>query len=147
MNELEASFAKGKIFNDDRGTLSAFEIPKDFEAKRLYFVSNWKSGFIRAWHGHFKESKLITVIQGAGMVAAVPLSEPLNPDKNVKITRQVITPGDGFFFVPGAHANGLMSLTSDCKFLIISSSSLEESVNDDFRYPFDYWQAWNIDQR
>jgi hypothetical protein len=40
-----------------------------------------------------------------------------------------------------------MSLTSDAEFTVISNASLEESKADDFRFPFDYWKAWDIEQR
>jgi dTDP-4-dehydrorhamnose 3,5-epimerase-like enzyme len=138
----------GGRFIDDRGFLKALIFPEGFTPKRLYSVNNWRVNFIRAWHGHQFESKLIYMSKGAGIVAAVHMSDPIQPDKSAPVTRFVIdSESHTAIYIPAGYANGLMSLTSDAEFTVISSASLEESKADDFRFPFDYWKAWDIEQR
>ena len=138
----------GGRFVDDRGFLKALVFPEGFTPKRLYSVNNWRANFIRAWHGHKFESKLIYMSRGAGIVAAVLMSDTSKPNKSAEIFRFPIdSESHTAIFIPAGYANGLMSLTSDAEFTVLSSASLDESKNDDFRFPYDYWGAWDIEQR
>jgi dTDP-4-dehydrorhamnose 3,5-epimerase-like enzyme len=138
----------GGRFVDDRGFLKALIFPEGFVPKRLYSVNNWRTNFIRAWHGHQLESKLIFMSKGAGIVAAVHMSNPTKPDKSTPISRFTIDcESHTAIYIPAGYANGLMSLTSDAEFTVLSSATLEESKSDDFRFPYDYWKAWDIEQR
>lgn len=145
---IEPKKISGGRFTDDRGFLKTLTFPEGFTPKRLYSVTNWQSLFIRAWHGHKRESKLIYMSQGSGIVAAVFMTDTLKPDKEQPIFRFTIdSESHTQVFIPAGYANGLMSLTPDAEFTVISSSSLEDSKEDDFRFPFNYWQAWDIEQR
>jgi dTDP-4-dehydrorhamnose 3,5-epimerase len=138
----------GGRFVDDRGFLKALIFPEDFIPKRLYSVNNWRANFVRAWHGHKFESKLIYMSKGSGIVAAVSMSDTFAPDKNANVYRFAIdSEAHSAIYIPAGYANGLMSLTTDAEFTVISSASLEESKGDDYRFPYDYWKAWDIDQR
>lgn len=138
----------GGRFVDDRGFLKALVFPEGFVARRLYSVNNWRANFIRAWHGHKLESKLIYMSKGSGIVAAVFMSDTVSPDKTAPVYRFAIdSESHAAIYIPAGYANGLMSLTMDAEFTVISSASLEESKGDDYRFPFDYWGAWDIEQR
>jgi dTDP-4-dehydrorhamnose 3,5-epimerase len=138
----------GGRYVDDRGFLKALIFPEGFTPKRLYSVNNWRSNFIRAWHGHKFESKLIYMSKGAGVIAAVHMSDLKAPDKNAPVHRfSIDSESHSAIFIPAGYANGLMSLTSDAEFTVISSATLDESKGDDYRFPFDYWKVWDIEQR
>jgi dTDP-4-dehydrorhamnose 3,5-epimerase len=148
MTELLPAKIEGIRYVDDRGVLKAWHFPEKFEVKRVYTVCNWKQGFIRAWHGHLHEAKLIVVVQGAGMIACVPLDDPVSPNQNeVPLRFSLDAASTSGVFIPAGFANGLMSLTEDCEFLVFSNRTVEQSKGDDYRYDFDYWQAWEIEQR
>jgi len=145
---LEPQKILGGRFVDDRGFLKALIFPEGFTPKRLYSVNNWRANFIRAWHGHKLESKLIFMSKGAGIVAAVHMSDTVHPDKNAPIFRFAIdSESHTAIYIPSGYANGLMSLTKDAEFTVLSSATLDESKGDDYRFPFDYWKAWDIEQR
>ena len=40
-----------------------------------------------------------------------------------------------------------MSLQSNSELLIFSTLSLKESIKDDYRYDYDYWDPWKISNR
>ena len=64
----EPRLISGNIGIDDRGEVG-FVNDFDFaEVKRFYTVANHRQGFIRAWHGHKKEAKYVTVVQGAALI-------------------------------------------------------------------------------
>lgn len=138
----------GQRFVDDRGLLSFINELDLKEFRRFYVIENHSKGFIRAWHGHLKEAKVFLPIQGAFLVGAVKLTDPVNPSKDVEVSRQVLDSGNPqALFIPRGHANGLMSLTEGAKLLVLSNTTLEESQGDDYRLPHDYWDIWKVVNR
>jgi dTDP-4-dehydrorhamnose 3,5-epimerase len=130
---------------DDRGVLTYINGFPLQSYKRFYTVSNHSQGFVRAWHGHMLESKTLFVLQGSILACAVKMTDVKSPDKNQEITRVVLdSRNPAALFVPSGFANGFMSLTADSTLLIFSSTTLEESKGDDYRFPFDYWNPWEI---
>jgi len=53
----------------------------------------------------------------------------------------------GILFIPPGYANGMMTLSLGTKLLIFSSSTVQDSTQDDFRYPSRYWDAWDVEER
>ena len=143
----EPKLVKGGISVDDRGEVSFNEF--NFEnVKRFYTLSNHKAGFIRAWHGHKNESKYFHVVNGAALICAVEIDNWQNPSKDLKIHRYTLsekTPS--VIFIPKGYANGFMSLSEDCKIIVFSTSTLDESLKDDIRFESRYWDPWKIEER
>ena len=139
---------KGGKAVDDRGVLTFINDLNLDGFKRFYVVENHEQGFIRAWHGHLRETKAITVVKGSILVGAVKMTDATNPDKSVIPTRYVVSADTpSIVLIPSGYANGFKTLTQDAIVLIFSSSSLDESQGDDFRFDFDYWNVWDIEQR
>ena len=139
---------EGGLGIDDRGEVG-FVNGFNFEnVKRFYSVRNHKSGFIRAWHGHKKEAKYVTVIEGSALIAAVEIDNWDKPSKDSKVWRYTLSahkPSN--LYIPAGYANGFMSLTEDAKLIFFSTASLEEAKDDDFRYDAHYWNPWTIVER
>jgi dTDP-4-dehydrorhamnose 3,5-epimerase-like enzyme len=131
---------EGGLFLDDRGTIS-FANALPMEVKRLYVVQNHKSHFVRAWHYHEHESKCFTVISGAALIGVV--------DVEGGYTRKFFLSEHypAIIFVPPGLANGTMNLSTRTKILILSNKTLEESKDDDQRFPFDRWDIWHAVNR
>jgi dTDP-4-dehydrorhamnose 3,5-epimerase len=148
MNKEEPYIMEGGLGIDDRGVIS-FVNDFNFEGvKRFYSVVNHRSGFIRAWHAHRRESKYVTVIQGAAIVAAVRIDNWEAPSKESNVQRYILSSDKPtIVFIPAGHANGFMSLTIDTKLIYFSTSTLEDSKNDDIRYDAHYWDPWEIIER
>jgi dTDP-4-dehydrorhamnose 3,5-epimerase-like enzyme len=144
----EPKLFKGGLAVDDRGDVG-FVNDFNFDGvKRFYTISNHDKGFVRAWHGHKKESKYFHVIKGAALVCAVEIDNWDNPSADLKIHRFVLsekTPS--VLFIPSGYANGSKSLTDDCKIIVFSASTLDESLNDDIRFPARYWNPWEVEER
>lgn len=123
----------GFNFLDDRGTLKNINLPSHFIPKRYYIVDNHSKGFVRAFHGHKKESKMITCVSGAVRVIIAPMSR----DGSINLEKkEVYHLGDGnakTLYIPSGWFNGWQSLVDGAKILIVSSSSVEDSKNDDYR--------------
>jgi dTDP-4-dehydrorhamnose 3,5-epimerase len=138
----------GRLAVDDRGEVG-FVNDFDFAGvKRFYTVANHRAGFVRAWHGHQREGKYMTVVSGAVLVCVVAPDDWVNPSADLKIERFVLsarTPA--VLHIPGGHAHGTMSLTDDAKAIFFSTASLEESLADDFRFPARTWDPWSVTER
>lgn len=138
----------GGLSIDDRGQVT---FANDFnfkDVKRFYMVRNHKTGFVRAWHAHKKEAKYVLVTEGAALVGIVPIKNWKKPAKNATIERFILsakTPK--LLYIPPGYANGFMSLSPDTQLIFYSTSTLDESKNDDFRYPSRYWDIWQVEER
>jgi dTDP-4-dehydrorhamnose 3,5-epimerase len=133
---------------DDRGSLM-FINDLDLTAfKRFYIVENHARGFVRAWHGHKREAKAVVVVSGSALVAAVKVDNWDDPSKDLKIERVVLSADKPIaLLIPAGYANGFMTLTESAKVMFLSTSSLEESAGDDFRFDARMWNPWNIEER
>ena len=144
----------GNIATDDRGTV---RFVNDFNfngVKRFYQVSNHRSGFIRAWHGHMKEAKYVYVAKGTALVAAVPMEDMLaakesgilaNPDVVQKAVLSANKPT--VLFIPAGDANGFKTLEEGTIVQFFSTSTLEQSPGDDIRFDYNLVNVWGEDYR
>jgi dTDP-4-dehydrorhamnose 3,5-epimerase len=138
----------GDIGIDDRGEVG---FVNDFEfagVKRFYTVMNHRQGFVRAWHGHKKEAKYVTAVQGAALLAIVPIDDWVEPSRDATVKRYVLSAHKpSILFIPPGYCNGFMSLTADAKLMFFSTASLEESRGDDIRFHARYWDVWQFEER
>lgn len=131
----------GGLAVDDRGTVR-FVNDFDFRGvKRFYQVENHRKGFIRAWHGHKKEGKYVYVSSGTALVGVVDL-------KTQKVKKFILSDKNPqVLWIPANHANGFMNLEDNTDILFFSTSTLQQSLGDDIRFPYDQWNIWDIEYR
>lgn len=131
----------GGLAVDDRGTVT-FVNDFDFkDVKRFYMVQNHTKGFVRAWHGHKKESKYVLVVRGSILIGVMPLA-------GGQATTHVLSDRKPqVLFIPKGHYNGFKTLTDDAQVMFFSTSTLEESKGDDIRQPANKWNVFNIEER
>lgn len=139
---------QGGIAFDDRGSLQFLnDFPlQDF--KRFYVVSNFKQGFVRAWHGHKLEGKAAVVIRGAALVAAVKIDDWETPSRDLEVEKFTLSASKpAALFIPPGYANGFMNLTEDTQIMFFSTTTLEESTGDDYRFNARHWDPWTVIER
>jgi dTDP-4-dehydrorhamnose 3,5-epimerase len=136
------------VFTDDRGKVS-FVNEFDFAGvKRFYSVVNHRAEFVRAWHGHKKEGKYVSVIQGAALIGAVKIDSWESPSKNLEVNKYILSDtSPAIVYIPPGYANGFMSLVENTRLIFYSTSTLSESNGDDYRYDARLWDIWNIVER
>jgi dTDP-4-dehydrorhamnose 3,5-epimerase-like enzyme len=138
----------GDVVVDERGEVGFVNDFRLDGVKRLYTVANHHRGFVRAWHGHRREAKYVMAMQGAALVAAVLVDDWQRPSKAARVWKFVISSRKpSVVFIPSGYANGFMSLTSDARLIFFSTSTLEESRDDDIRFPARYWDVWSVEER
>jgi dTDP-4-dehydrorhamnose 3,5-epimerase-like enzyme len=148
MNSQVIEVIDGEKFVDDRGGVFFINNFMLGEYKRFYIVQNHSNNFVRAWHGHKREAKAVTVLSGTAMIACVKVDNWDNPSKKLEINKFVLTSSNPKIVkIPEGYANGFKTLEHGTKVCFFSSSSLEDSKNDDFRFAYDYWNPWAIEFR
>lgn len=148
LSKDQPTLLEGGLAVDDRGRLT-FVNSFDFECiKRFYLIENHRTGFIRAWHGHKREAKYFFVVSGAAIIGAVKVTDWETPARNSPVARYVLAAEKpAILYVPPGFANGLMSLREDTRIMVLSTSTLQESQGDDFRYDARLWDCWSIAER
>lgn len=148
MENTEPRIINGGIATDDRGTVR-FANDFDFkDVKRFYQVQNHRSGFIRAWHGHQKESKYVYVAKGTALIGAVPMEEIKKGKDAQKVFKSVLSANNPkIIYIPSGYANGFKSLEEDTVIQFFSTSTLQESLGDDIRFDYDLVDIWKEDFR
>ncbi len=138
----------GDVAVDERGEVG-FVNGFDFRGvKRFYTVTNFRQGFVRAWHGHRHEAKYVLAIQGAALVGAVAVDDWDHPSRTATVWRYTLSARKpAVLYIPPGYANGAMSLTEDSTLIFFSTSTLDASLKDDMRFPPTYWDIWTIDGR
>lgn len=149
---------------DDRGVFAPFsnamapDVGKTSwlfpSVKRAYYVRNFAKGTVRGFHLHRREWKFFAVALGAAkFVCIVPELDQSTPAPRVHtlLDEYVCVLSDRrpeVLAVPPGWANGWMSLTEDCVVVAMSTSTFEESVEDDFRFPPDRFEHyWTVKGR
>lgn len=151
---MSTKLIDGGVAVDDRGSVR-FVNDFDFtDVKRFYQVENHQQGFIRAWHAHSKEGKYVYVPRGSAIIGAVRI-EKRGPVDGVADDALLVPEGEPeayvvssyrpkVLWIPPGYANGFMNLESDTILQFFSTSTLEDSLNDDIRFPYDQWDIWDI---
>ena len=133
---------------DDRGAVAFINELNLHGYRRFYTVVNHRQGFVRAWHGHRHEAKAVVVMSGAAIIAAVEIDDWETPSKDLSVFRFTLSGvRPSAVIIPAGFANGFMTLTSESLICFFSSTSVEESVNDDIRFPARYWDPWSVEER
>ena len=102
--------------------------------KRFYFTHNPKQGTVRAWHGHQKEGKLIKVLDGVFLVGSVAIDKWDKPSESLEPELFEIKKYSDLLYMPPGYANGAMNLVPESSIVYFSTSNLEESIEDDYRF-------------
>jgi dTDP-4-dehydrorhamnose 3,5-epimerase-like enzyme len=145
---LEPKLFKFQSVVDDRGSLTFCNdlVVKDF--KRFYLVENHSMNFVRAWHGHLLETKLFLPIEGSFRIAINKPSSWELPSKDEEPEVYYLSSEDRkALLIPPGYYNGLQNLTQQNKLMVFSDKSLDESLGDDYRLNFDFWNPWGTNYR
>lgn len=144
----EPKLIDGGVSIDDRGQVGFINGFSLDGIKRFYWVSNHRENFVRAWHAHKNEAKYVTVVEGEALIGAVKIDNWTQPSKDCKMWRFVLSSRKpSVLYIPAGFANGFMNLTGNAKLLFFSTSDIEQSKNDDYRFDARYWDAWTVVER
>lgn len=128
----------GGIANDARGSVGFVNSFHFDGVKRFYVIENAQVGLPRAWHGHHREEKHVFVAAGSAVICAADM----NTGRVLRFELDADAPA--VLYIPAGWANGSMALEPGTKILHFSTVTLEESENDDERFPLDaFADVWH----
>ncbi len=140
---------EGAISTDQRGKLSYVNSFSFTGVKRFYTIENIDTKIKRAFHGHLRENKYFFVARGKFLLCAVKIDNLKQPSKSNVAEKFILSSGDPkVVFIPRGYANGIKALDDNSLMIVFSTASLEESKQDDYRFPPDYWgeEVWKEDE-
>lgn len=133
---------KGSIFSDRRGKIKFFNTFDMANIVRFYEISPASTEIIRGWQGHHKEKKWFYCYTGAFVINTIAILGESNPTNHSKAKRYVLKEENPLILeVPEGNATAFRSLENGSKLMVFSNFTLEESVNDDIRFPLETWNA------
>lgn len=118
---------KGNRFIDDRGIIR-FNNEFDMTAVKRMYIIEPTPHLIRAWQGHKMENKWFSVVSGRFEVQVVSMT-----DLTAKKSCIVSDDQDEVIKIEAGFYNGFKALEHQSKLMVYSDTSLNESLNDDYR--------------
>jgi len=138
----------GGIAIDDRGVLSYVNTVPFANVVRMYGIENFSMHTIRAFHGHALEEKFVLVTSGSAIAALSRMSQDRTaleaPKRWILSSRK-----PQLLYAPAGYANGFRALEPNTQILFFSSTTIEQAVTDDYRFPYDYFgkEIWEVESR
>jgi dTDP-4-dehydrorhamnose 3,5-epimerase len=131
---------QGKTHTDRRGRVRFVNDFKFESIKRFYAITHCDINVIRAWQGHRTETKHFFVAKGVFLVNWIKIDNWKRPSEGLEIQSKTLTDKQSeILIIPPEHANGFKALESNSTLVVFSDKTLQESKEDDFRFPVDYW--------
>ena len=133
---------EGSDFSDNRGKIKFFNTFDMSNIVRFYEILPASPEIIRGWQGHHKEKKWFYCASGAFVVNLVGIKD-ITPTNKAAIPQRFELKANNpiILEVPSGYASGFKSMEEHSKLMIFSNFSLEESKNDDIRFPLKQWEA------
>ncbi len=133
---------------DDRGSVAFVNGASLAGFVRFYLVRNHARQFVRAWHGHKRERKLVSVVAGTALICCVKIDDWDNPSPDLEVERFVLSADKpAVLSIPSGFANGSQSLRDGTTICYFSDTTIEGAGPDDFRYPARTWDPWHVVER
>ena len=125
---------------DTRGSVS-FVNGFDFKGvDRFYWIQAGQPNILRGWVRHQREHKWFSVIRGEALIAVVRPDSWASPRRDLAVARfSLVAASPQVLHVPPGHATGSVQFSSEAILMIFSSGRIEDTANDDFRFPVDCW--------
>ena len=133
---------QGSNFYDERGGLRFFNNFNMTEIVRMYEILPGDTHTIRAWQCHQREKKWFYCHAGSFIMNLIQIDDFEAPSKDVvpkRIELRSETPS--VLEISGGYATGFKAQEENSRLIVFSNFSLEESKNDDFRFPVDHWSV------
>jgi dTDP-4-dehydrorhamnose 3,5-epimerase-like enzyme len=137
---MEPKLIKGGKFLDHRGSISYVNDFTFANIERFYIISNSLENPVRAWQGHKLDTKNFYCLSGAFNIHFVKVDNWESPSKDLIIETVFVSESESkIVHIPAGYANAIESLEENSKLISFSTLPLVNVIDDDVRYPSDYW--------
>lgn len=136
---MKPSLISGNCHQDERGQLF---YNNDFDTtctKRIYVIENHSIDFVRAWQGHKVEQRWFSAISGGFKIQLIAVDNWDTPSENLpRIEYHLHSEKLDILHIPAGYISSIRALEEKSKLVVMSDYHLGE-LNDEFRYPTDYF--------
>ena len=82
------------------------------------------------------------------MICVVKIDNWSQPSKNLDIQKYFLSDKNPKILeIPAGTAHGFISLEPNTKITFYSNKTTKDSINDDYRFDYNYWDPWDIKYR
>lgn len=139
----EIKVIQGEIFYDHRGQISSLNSFHFEGVRRCYIIHHPDESVVRGWHGHQFERKWFYCVKGEVTIALVKIDDWERPSTTLKAEIYHLTDKDSkLLCVPAGYANCLKAHTAGTIIQVLSDKTLDEAIDDSWRYDKDMWVDW-----
>ncbi|WP_421811688.1 dTDP-6-deoxy-3,4-keto-hexulose isomerase [Flagellimonas sp.] len=132
----------GDTFQDERGEMRFFNTLNMSEIVRFYEISPANQNMIRGWQGHQQEKKWFYCLSGSFVINIIEINDFNKPSDNLTPIRiELDASNPKILAVPGGFVTGIKATSGHARLQVFSNAALNDSKNDDFRFPVDQWPA------
>lgn len=136
---MKPNLISGNCHQDERGQLF---YNNDFDLasiKRMYVIENHSVDFVRAWQGHKAEQRWFSAVQGRFKIQLIAVDNWDTPSENLpRIEYHLHSEKLDILHIPAGYISSIQALEKKSKLVVMSDYHLGE-LNDEFRYPTDYF--------
>lgn len=138
--KINPAILEGKVHTDLRGSLfynNDFDVS---EVKRIYFIENKDTEFVRAWQGHKIEQRWFSAVQGSFEIKLIEVDDWLTPSKKSTIHSFVLKACQlDILHVPKGYISSIQALEPSSRLMLMADFLIGE-VKDEYRFDADYFK-------
>lgn len=132
---------QGNIHSDYRGVLYYNNSFDALVIKRIYFIENRDTDFIRAWQGHKIEQRWFSAANGSFEIKLIAVDNWETPSLNLEqLVFTISSQKLDVLHIPAGYISSIRSLTADAKLLVMADYLLGE-IKDEYRYDSGYFNT------
>jgi len=129
----------GNSHRDKRGTIT---FNNDFNAisvKRVYFIENIDTIFVRGWQGHKVEQRWFSAVAGSFRIKTIVIEDWENPTRIVEHEEFVLQASSfDVLHVPQGAVTSIQAVEVNARLMAMSDYNLGE-IEDEYRFDLDYF--------
>lgn len=137
---MKPRLLKGAVHTDTRGRLFYNDNLDTSTIKRIYFIENENTSIIRRWQGHKIERRWFSAVTGSFKILLIRIDNWEQPAIDLKPQEYIISSNTlDVLHTPKGYVSSIQALEASSKLLVMADFLMGE-INDDYRYPQNYFE-------
>jgi dTDP-4-dehydrorhamnose 3,5-epimerase-like enzyme len=131
---------EGNQFSDERGAVFFNNSFNAEPVKRIYCIKNNSITFLRGWQGHKIENRWFSAVSGSFVIRVVTIDNWQHPNPKLKIQEYVLNADKmDVLYVSNGNCTSIQANEPNSRLIAMSDYLLSE-IQDEYRFPSDYFK-------
>jgi dTDP-4-dehydrorhamnose 3,5-epimerase-like enzyme len=136
---MSPNIIKGNKYSDNRGTIIFNNDYDASQVKRIYFIENIDTHFVRGWQGHKVEQRWFSVLNGSFRINTIAVDNWENPSKTLVFEMFELHANNfDILHVPMGYITSILALEENSKLMVMSDYKLG-AIDDEYRYDINHF--------